>query len=75
MRSNYASTLFPTSCKLYPMTTLHNDKLVIKKQLHLPPIFIKESDVLGCKIEIIRVVNKAPLEFRGIVDNPSDDYA
>jgi hypothetical protein len=44
-----------------------------EKQLHLPPIFIKESDVLGCKIEIIRVVNKAPLEFRGIVDNPSDD--
>ena len=44
-----------------------------EKQLHLPPIFIKESDVLGCKIEIVRVVNKAPLEFRGIVDNPSDD--
>ena len=44
-----------------------------EKQLHLPPIFIKESDVLGCKIEIVRVVDKAPLEFRGIVDNPSDD--
>ena len=42
-------------------------------QLHLPPVFIKKSDVLGCKIEIVRVVNKAPLEFRGIVDNPSDD--
>ena len=44
-----------------------------EKQLHLPPIFIKESNVLGCKIEIVRVVDKAPLEFRGIVDNPSDD--
>ena len=44
-----------------------------EKHLHLPPVFIKESDVLGCKIEIVRVVNKTPLEFRGIVDNPSDD--
>ena len=44
-----------------------------EKQLHLPPIFIKESDVLSCKIEIVRVVNKAPLEFWSIVDNPSDD--
>ncbi len=43
-----------------------------EEQLHLPPVFIKKSDVLGCKIEIVRVVNKAPLEFRGIVDNPSD---
>ena len=44
-----------------------------EKQLHLPPTFIEESDVLGCKIEIVRVINKAPLEFWGIVDNPSDD--
>ena len=44
-----------------------------EEQLHLPSIFIEKSDVLGCKIEIVRVANKAPLEFRGIVDNPSDD--
>ena len=44
-----------------------------EEQLHLPPIFVKESDVLGCKIEIVRVVNEAPLKFRGIVDNSSDD--
>ena len=44
-----------------------------EEQLHLPPVFIKKSDVLGCKIEIVRVVNKTPLEFRDIVDNPSDD--
>ena len=43
-----------------------------EKQLHLPPIFIEESDVLGSKIEVVRVVNEAALEFRGIVDNPSD---
>jgi len=44
-----------------------------EEQLHLPPVFIKKSDVLGCKIEIVCVVNKTPLEFRDIVDNPSDD--
>ena len=44
-----------------------------EEQLHLPPAFIKKSDVLSCKIEIVCVVNKAPLEFRGIVGNPSDD--
>ena len=44
-----------------------------EKQFHLPPIFIKESDVLGCKIVVVRVVNETALEFGGIVDNPSDD--
>jgi len=44
-----------------------------EKQLHLPPVFIKKSDVLGCKIVVIRVVNETALEFGGIVDNPSDD--
>jgi len=55
------------------MTTLHNDKLVIKEQLHLPPILVEQGDVLRTEIEVVCVVNEAPLEFRGIVDNPSDD--
>lgn len=44
-----------------------------EKQLNLPPIFIKEGDVLSCKIEVVCVVNEAPLKIRGIIDNPSDD--
>ena len=44
-----------------------------EKQLHLPPVFIKESDVLGSKIEVVRVVNETALEFWGIIDNPSDN--
>ena len=44
-----------------------------EEQFHLPPVFIKESDVFGCKMEVVRVVNEAPLKFRSIVDNPSDD--
>ena len=43
-----------------------------EKQLHLPPVFIKESDVLGSKIEVVRVVDEAAMQFRGIIDNPSD---
>ena len=66
----YAHSILGFSPKSFNLEVLLNP---FEKQLHLPPIFIKESDVLGCKIEIIRVVNKAPLEFRGIVDNPSDD--
>ena len=66
----YAHSILGFSPKSFNLEVLLNP---FEKQLHLPPIFIKESDVLGCKIEIVRVVNKAPLEFRGIVDNPSDD--
>ena len=44
-----------------------------EKQFHLPPIFIEESDILGCKIVVVRVVNETALKFWSIVDNPSDD--
>ena len=43
------------------------------EQLHLPPIFIEESDVFGRKIVVVSVVNETALEFWSIVDNPSDD--
>lgn len=66
----YAHSIFGFSPEPLDLEMLFDP---FEKQLHLPPIFIKESDVLGCKIEIVRVVDKAPLEFRGIVDNPSDD--
>ena len=45
----------------------------LEEQLHLPPILVEQGNVLRIEIEVVRVVNKAPLEFRGIVDNPSDD--
>jgi len=37
----------------------------LEKQFHLPLIFIKESDVLGCKIVVVRVVNETALELGG----------
>ena len=66
----YAHSILGFSPKSFNLEVLLNP---FEKQLHLPPIFIKESDVLGCKIEVVRVVNEAPLKFRGIVDNSSDD--
>lgn len=66
----YAHRIFGFSPESFDLEMLLNP---FEEQFHLPPVFIKKSNVLGCKIEIVRVVNKAPLEFRGIVDNPSDD--
>lgn len=45
----------------------------LEEQLHLPPILVEQGNVLRTEIEVVRVVNEAPLKFRGIVDNPSDD--
>ena len=43
-----------------------------EKQLDLPPVFIKEGDVLGCKIEVVRVVSERTMQVRSIVDDASD---
>ena len=45
----------------------------LEEKLNLPPIFIQQGDFLGFEEEIVRVVNKAAVELRRIVDNPSDD--
>jgi hypothetical protein len=43
-----------------------------EKQLDLPSVFIKESDVLGCKIGVVRVVSERAVQLRSIVDDTSD---
>ena len=40
------------------MTTLHNDKLVIKEEFYTPTILIKESDLHGWCLHIIGQVDK-----------------
>ena len=45
------------------MTTLHNDKLVIKKQLDPPSEFIKESDFLCCNVEVVGVKYESSVAF------------
>ena len=43
-----------------------------EKQLDLPPVFIKESDVLGSKIEVVSVVSERAVQVRSIVDDTPD---
>jgi len=43
-----------------------------KEQFDLPPVFIKESNVLGCKIEVVRVVSERTMQVRSIVDDTPD---
>ena len=43
-----------------------------EEQLDLPPVFIKEGNVLGCKIEVVRVVSERAVQVRSIVDDSSD---
>ena len=42
------------------------------EQLHLPPIFIKEGNVLGLEHEVVRVVDETAIQLRGIIDNPPE---
>lgn len=40
-----------------------------EEQLDLPPILVKESNVLGSKIEVVRIVSERAVQVRGIVDD------
>jgi len=40
-----------------------------EKELDLPSVFIKESDVLGCKIEAVRVVSERAVKIWSIVND------
>ena len=44
-----------------------------EEQLHLPPIFIEQGDVLRTEKEVVRVVYETAMQLRSIVDNPSND--
>ena len=43
-----------------------------EEKLDLPSVFIKESDVLGCKIEVVRVISERTMQVRSIVDDTPD---
>lgn len=44
----------------------------LEEQFDLPPVFVKESDVLGCKVEVVRVVSERTVQVRSIVDDTPD---
>ena len=43
-----------------------------EKQLHLPPILVKQGDVLGTEEKIVRVIDEAATQFRSIIDDSPD---
>ena len=43
-----------------------------EEEFDLPPVFIKESDVLGSKIEVVRVVSERAVKVWSIVDDTPD---
>ena len=43
-----------------------------EEQLDLPPVFIKEGNVFGCKVEVVRVVSERTMQIRSIVDDTPD---
>ena len=44
-----------------------------EKKLHLPSILVEESDFFRLEIEVVRIVDEASVQLRGIVDNAPDD--
>ena len=44
-----------------------------EKQLHLPPVFIEQGDVLRTEVEVVRIVDEASVKLWRIIDNSSDN--
>ena len=43
-----------------------------EKQLHLPPILVKQGDVLGTEEEVVRVIDETAVQLRSIIDDSPD---
>ena len=44
-----------------------------EKQLHLPPVFIEQGDVLRTEVEVVRIVDEASMKLWCVIDNSSDN--
>ena len=51
------------------MTTLHNDKLIIKEQLYLPSVLVKVSNLLGCQVHRVGQKHELPVLLFVIVSD------
>ena len=65
----YADSIFGFSPETLDLEVLLDP---FEKQLHLPPIFIEQDDVLCTEVEVVRVVDKASMKLWHIIDNSSD---
>ena len=66
----YADCIFGFSPETLDLEMLFNP---FKKQLHLPPVFIKQGDVLRIEVEVVRIVDEASMKLWHIIDNSSDN--
>ena len=65
----YADCIFGFSPETLDLEVLLDP---FEKQLHLPPIFIEQGDVLCAEVEVIRIVDEASMKLWRIIDNSSD---
>ena len=65
----YADCIFTLSPETLDLEVLLDP---FEKQLHLPPIFIEQGDVLCAEVEVVRIVDEASMKLWRIIDNSSD---
>ena len=56
------------------MTTLHNDKLVIKEKLYAPPVLIQLSYVFSREISVVGIEDESPIANTVVIDDPSNGF-
>ena len=65
----YSDCVFRFSPKALDLEVLLDP---FEKQLHLPPVFIEQGNILRAEVEVVRVVDEASVKLRRIIDNSSD---
>ena len=65
----YADRIFGFSPETLDLEVLFDP---FEKQLHLPPVFIEQGDVLCAEVEVVRIVDEASMKLWRIIDNSSD---
>ena len=65
----YADSIFGFSPETLDLEVLLDP---FEKQLHLPPVFIEQGDVLCTEEEVVCVVDEASMKLWRIIDNSSD---
>ena len=66
----YADCIFGFSPETLDLEVLLDP---FEKQLHLPPVFIEQGDVLRTEVEVVRIVDEASMKLWCIIDNSSDN--
>lgn len=66
--------LYPDSILRLAPKGLDSEMLLVpfEEEFHLPALAVKKSEVLGRKVEIVRVVDERPSEILCVIDNASE---